>query len=337
METAGAPVFHFVLPELHVAHRTVRAGRERGTGMRQGLMPASLAAFRGTPRLVRPDPLAGDAGSFAVAEARRHAGQVVVAIERFGPLEAPMRVQNPLLRVARHLATPLRFCHRPDESSPWTEEVIGPGQHFVFSAGGAACFHWEEGFRTFSLTLGPEAAVPARGAGVPVLVQASDPMLERLTGALLQDCLEGFPRGDTFIEGLGLAIAAHVGGQADERGEAAAPLPGPQLRAVRDAVEDLVGESFALTDLAARIGVPARRLGAGFRAATGQALWDYVLERRIARAECLLRETDRPLAAIAIACGFSSQAHFTTAFRRLRGVTPGAWRRALRGGGGGAA
>ena len=50
---------------------------------------------------------------------------------------------------------------------------------------------------------------------------------------------------------------------------------------------------------------------------------DIVIER----AKALLVETNRPLAAVAVSCGFSSQSHMTVAFRRFVGTTPGRWRR----------
>ncbi len=43
--------------------------------------------------------------------------------------------------------------------------------------------------------------------------------------------------------------------------------------------------------------------------------------------QALLAGSLRPIAEIAVACGFAHQAHLTTAFRRATGATPAAWRR----------
>jgi AraC-like DNA-binding protein len=40
-----------------------------------------------------------------------------------------------------------------------------------------------------------------------------------------------------------------------------------------------------------------------------------------------LRAGRLSLAEIARACGFADQSHFTKAYARLRGISPGAWRR----------
>jgi len=47
-------------------------------------------------------------------------------------------------------------------------------------------------------------------------------------------------------------------------------------------------------------------------------------------AGALLLATAEPIAQVALTVGFSSQAHLTTAFRRLNGTTPAAYRRERR-------
>lgn len=56
-----------------------------------------------------------------------------------------------------------------------------------------------------------------------------------------------------------------------------------------------------------------------------------VTARRIEAARDLLATSDLTLPEIALACGFSSQAHLTTRFRQRTGTTPAAWRRAASG------
>lgn len=54
---------------------------------------------------------------------------------------------------------------------------------------------------------------------------------------------------------------------------------------------------------------------------------EFVVRRRIERAEMLMLTTETPLSEIAVSCGLADQAHFCKTFRRLRGKTPAAWRR----------
>ena len=64
-----------------------------------------------------------------------------------------------------------------------------------------------------------------------------------------------------------------------------------------------------------------------FRASTGLTPHRYLVNRRVVRARILLERRDRTLIDIAIACGFSSQAHMSQVFREKTGVTPGEYRR----------
>jgi AraC family transcriptional regulator len=66
-----------------------------------------------------------------------------------------------------------------------------------------------------------------------------------------------------------------------------------------------------------------------FKQSMGMTATSYIAERRFERAKKMLEETELPISEIALRSGFSSQSHFTTAFRRLAGATPKAFRAAL--------
>jgi transcriptional regulator GlxA family with amidase domain len=51
-----------------------------------------------------------------------------------------------------------------------------------------------------------------------------------------------------------------------------------------------------------------------------------MLRIRIEKAQAMLATSDMPIVEVALTCGFASQAHFTTAFRRVAGLTPNRWR-----------
>ncbi|MDX2139506.1 MAG: AraC family transcriptional regulator [Chloroflexota bacterium] len=65
-----------------------------------------------------------------------------------------------------------------------------------------------------------------------------------------------------------------------------------------------------------------------FKAETGLPPHAYLEGIRVQHAQRLIRQ-GRALADVAYATGFSSQSHMTTTFRRIMGVTPGAYARAL--------
>ena len=69
---------------------------------------------------------------------------------------------------------------------------------------------------------------------------------------------------------------------------------------------------------------------AQFRVATGYRPREYLLHERVERAKSLLSGSDTPLAEVALAVGFCTQAHFSTVFKRMTGDTPARWRSAMR-------
>jgi AraC-like DNA-binding protein len=283
-----------------------------------------------SPPIIHPRPFDRDFGPFVQADRMGGGAGVMLAIERFSAQPDAVTVANPALRVCRHLDRPLSFAAG---AARGRRLYIAPGQHFVFGAGAQQRFAWQDPFRTLSITMTDdflrEVQLPAPAGGVAV--RAVDAVLDRLTALVLLEAEEGFPRGEVFAEALGLAIAAHLAA-CGRTGRMVAPARGAltprQLRIVREAVEGILPERPRLAELAAIAGIPPQRLGAAFRAATGTSLWDYVAGRRAAFAERLMRDPLITLASVAVRAGYASQAHMTTAFRRLHGMPPSAWRRA---------
>jgi AraC-like DNA-binding protein len=67
-------------------------------------------------------------------------------------------------------------------------------------------------------------------------------------------------------------------------------------------------------------------LGDAWRCATGENFQETAARLRVERAAHLLRETDRPAAAIAAEAGFCDQSHMSRTFRRILGRLPSAVR-----------
>jgi len=84
------------------------------------------------------------------------------------------------------------------------------------------------------------------------------------------------------------------------------------------------GESLSLDEVARAVGLSAFHLARLFRRHTGFSLHGYRTRVRLLRALDRLEESRGALTELALELGFSSQSHFTDAFRRAFGVPPGA-------------
>lgn len=107
----------------------------------------------------------------------------------------------------------------------------------------------------------------------------------------------------------------------------ACALPKWRLKRVVEYVDTHISEQITLGGLAAAAGMSRMYFASQFRVATGLRPHDYVLHKRIERAQHLLVTTSDPLVEIAFSVGFQTQAHFTTIFKKIAGNTPLRWRR----------
>ncbi|WP_170936959.1 MULTISPECIES: AraC family transcriptional regulator [Rhodomicrobium] len=106
-------------------------------------------------------------------------------------------------------------------------------------------------------------------------------------------------------------------------------IPARGVAHVIDYIEANIDRDLDLASLAGVAAMSVYHFARRFKETVGMSPHAYVLSRRIRRAREMLDRGGTSLAHVAAACGFSSQAHFTTAFQRDLGATPGEYRRAM--------
>lgn len=130
---------------------------------------------------------------------------------------------------------------------------------------------------------------------------------------------------DHFMWGLGIYICSRYGDLSTRR-----PFVGGlstwQERLAKDIIETSLIGGIELAELASLCGLRTSQFAHAFRRSTGIAPYQWLQQRRIARAKDLIAARLMPLADVAQACGFADQSHLTRNFVRLVGATPRAWR-----------
>ena len=101
-----------------------------------------------------------------------------------------------------------------------------------------------------------------------------------------------------------------------------------QIRKVTSHVEAHLDQSIRNEDLATLVHLNPSHFGRAFRNSFGEPPHEYVIRRRVERAQGLMLSTDASLSEIALDCGLADQAHLSRLFRRIVGDSPRAWRRA---------
>ena len=162
-----------------------------------------------------------------------------------------------------------------------------------------------------------------------------DPVIERLALALANasDVCGAFSR--VYTESVGLAIVSRLLARefnrvGHPRSVAAVGLPAWLAKRAIDYIDAHLTDAIGLADIAQSTGLSRMHFAAQFRAATGLRPHEFVLRRRIERAQSLLLQSRLTSLDIALSTGFRSQAHFTTVFKRLVGETPARWRAIVR-------
>jgi AraC-like DNA-binding protein len=85
-----------------------------------------------------------------------------------------------------------------------------------------------------------------------------------------------------------------------------------------------------LKEVARECGLSGDHFSHAFRRTLGVAPHKWLIEQRVALSKEKLRDDGLSLSDVATECGFSDQSHLARHFQRIVGVSPGAWRRALK-------
>ena len=105
----------------------------------------------------------------------------------------------------------------------------------------------------------------------------------------------------------------------------------PPLRSISNARDYLAAhfaENVSLRWLAEEVGLDAFALSRGFVKAYGLPPHAWVLQERVRQAQSRIR-LGEAIADVAAGVGFSDQSHLTRCFKRVLGVTPGCYQRAV--------
>jgi len=209
------------------------------------------------------------------------------------------------------------------------------GSISVVPAGSPAQWRWSGPKDSLHIYLDPGlvARVAAEAFGldparltVPPLDGLDLPHLRAAMLAVDAELTAGGAGGPLAAESLGNVLAVHLirhvlAPRQPARGPDGA-LPQGRLRAVVEYIEEHLEAGPTLEQLAAVARLSPYHFTRQFKAATGLPPHEYVIARRVERAQQLLRADELSLAEVAAHAGFSDQSQFSHHFKRLVGVTP---------------
>jgi AraC family transcriptional regulator len=159
-----------------------------------------------------------------------------------------------------------------------------------------------------------------------------DPVIESVVTQLAIEAGNGSPSGLLYAESACEFLAHHLIERYSTLSKMPTRprggLPAHRLKAIKNYIEENLGNPIALHDLAGLACVSGRHFERAFRQSLGVPPHRYLLERRVAAArELLLSHPRLNIEEIARKLGFSSSSHLSSAFVRRMGCSPAAFRR----------
>lgn len=158
-----------------------------------------------------------------------------------------------------------------------------------------------------------------------------DEAVESLVRLIEREARFAGESGSLFLEHLTYSLVLRILSMGRKlSGRRPIALSSPRLKRVIERMEADLAEGVTLEALAEESGYSRNHFLRMFRAATGSTPHRYLQELRIKRAESMIRSGSMRFVDIALACGFSSDGHFSRVFREIMRVSPGEYRRSLR-------
>ena len=228
---------------------------------------------------------------------------------------------------------PVRVAHQQWGGAS-RDGAMQVGHVSFLPAGMPFLWEWDGGVSSLHVTVVPQVVGELIGGSttdpvdVPPRFLLVDPLARHQLEALRVRATSA--DGDSLrAELLVTRLVRHLSGRRGAGDPPRAGLPPARLAAVLEYLDAHLAERVSVRQLAAVAGVETSWFTRLFVAAVGRSPYQYLLERRIVRAQYLLR-SGTAVGAVASACGFVDQAHLTRHFRRITGATPRAWAAATR-------
>jgi AraC family transcriptional regulator len=170
---------------------------------------------------------------------------------------------------------------------------------------------------------------------VPPLDALIVPELRAAMLAVDAELTTGGIGGPLMIESLANVLAIHLirhlVGPRRLAGRADGVLPRRKLHTVVEYIMENLEGNLTLEEMAAVAHISPYQFARQFKTTTGLPPHQYVITRRVERAQQLLRRNgDLGLGELALRVGFSDQSQFCFHFKRIVGVTPGQFRTSAR-------
>ena len=218
------------------------------------------------------------------------------------------------------------------------EEFLAPaGSVLIFPSGFGEAQFEQSDFELICVELDPTRVAkflgrkgPAADGALSPKLGVEDSQISALLTNMAAEVAAGCCAGELYGESLSLTLAAYLEGRFSTKdccqNQHQRRFSEHQVRLLVDHIRANLANDLNLPFLAELIDMSPRQFFRIFASTFGCTPHRYVMKERLARAQGLL-SAGLSLIEIASALGFASQSHFTHAFQKNTGTSPGRFRR----------
>lgn len=262
----------------------------------------------------------------------------------FTRLKSDHGASEPAAKVAAEKAFSFHVALQPTATDLWIDgkhhsaPSIKPGATFLFDLSSDPISHIYQPFdvlRFYISRASLDEIAYREGLGQATNLVSStlgmhDNTMHGLAMALLDRIELEHERSTLYVDHIALAFCTHV---TEAYGHSHGPdkaVPGQlspwQLRRTIDFIAAHLDGDPTIAQLAEQCGLSSGYFARAFRRTTGVTPHQWLIRKRIERAQELLLRGRIELAEVAIVCGFVDQSHLTRVFAKFTGISPGRWR-----------
>lgn len=251
---------------------------------------------------------------------------------RYTGLDVPIPAMDHFMVVRyRTGQTPMQRCF----DGRWTKTRCTPGDFSLLTRSEQSHWYWTECIDVthtyLSEALMSRVAADVMGRTVAEvrlhdLLREQDPVVTGIVDSITNEAQQQGLGGAMYAEALALQLSVHLlrkyASVTYRDAGPVGPLSPSRLRRLEEFVETHLHEAISIEQMANVAGLGVWTFTRHFRATVGRAPHEFVLDRRVERAQRLLAQGTLAIKEVAAACGFADQAHLTRVLRARLGTTP---------------
>lgn len=223
---------------------------------------------------------------------------------------------------------------RRSSGGPWQSATVGKGKISLLTRAEQSTWSWAEPIKVRHIYLShdglEQTALTVFGRDpqsveIDDQIAADDPLILNYF-QILENELKNDELGQRLmVDALRSQIAVHMlrnYARIRVTSDATCAFSESERRRIIDLIEDRLSEDISLDDLADAVGRSTFHFSRQFKSEFGIAPYAYVIRKRVAKAQKMLRQGNTAHKVVALECGFADQSHFCRTFRNVIGTTP---------------